>query len=312
MNDTKIHWPEGKTFAFTVFDDTDLSSPGNFEEVYAFLHNCGMRTTKSVWPLQSIERHPFRGSTCEDAVYLKSMLALLDKGFEISFHNTSSHGMPRDQIIQGLDLFKKHFGHYPRSMSNHADSLEAIYWGDARLSGWRKTLYNLLTLNKKKNAFFGHVEDSPFFWGDLCNERIGYVRNFVTNEINTLASCPWMPYHDPSLPYVSAWFAASEGPDRKSFNARISESNQDRLEQEGGLCIMYTHFACGFQENKKLDPRFQELIKRLSRKNGWFAPVSTILDHVKTQKGTHLLTPEQKSKLERDWHFHKVKLGKTT
>jgi len=29
-----VTWPDGKAFAFTVFDDTDLAVPGNFERVY--------------------------------------------------------------------------------------------------------------------------------------------------------------------------------------------------------------------------------------------------------------------------------------
>ena len=55
-----------------------------------------------------------------------------------------------------------------------------------------------------------------------------------------------MPYHDPDRPYVNAWFAASEGADVTAFNRCLSEEHQDRLEAEGGACIMYTHFASGF------------------------------------------------------------------
>ena len=44
----KIVWPQGKKFAFTIFDDTDLSKPGNYEVVYDFLRDLGFKTTKSV------------------------------------------------------------------------------------------------------------------------------------------------------------------------------------------------------------------------------------------------------------------------
>ena len=44
------------------------------------------------------------------------------------------------------------------------------------------------------------VEGSPLFWGDKCRDHIKYVRNFVFDDINTLAACPHMPYHDRARP----------------------------------------------------------------------------------------------------------------
>ncbi len=40
---------------------------------------------------------------------------------------------------------------------------------------------------------------------------MSYVRNFVFDEINTLAACPEMPYFDPAKPFVNAWFASLPG-----------------------------------------------------------------------------------------------------
>jgi len=61
-----------------------------------------------------------------------------------------------------------------------------------------------------------------------------------------------MPYHDPERPYVNYWFASSEGEDVEAFNKCIAEQAQDRLEQEGGACIMYTLFAKDFIKKVKL------------------------------------------------------------
>jgi hypothetical protein len=55
-----------------------------------------------------------------------------------------------------------------------------------------------------------------------------------------------MPFHDPDRPFVKYWFASSEGPSVQTFNETLSEANQEKLEAEGGACIMYTHFANGF------------------------------------------------------------------
>src|SRR5450631_4450654 len=96
-----IKWPEGKQFAFTVFDDTDLAVPGNYEKVYDLLGELGIRTTKSVWPICG-EGQPARGpdgSTCEDKEYLSYVLILQRAGFEIGFHNTSHTCVRRERIL---------------------------------------------------------------------------------------------------------------------------------------------------------------------------------------------------------------------
>ena len=47
-----VRWPDGKDFAFTIFDDTDYARMDNVPPVYEFLKDQGFRTTKSVWPLR--------------------------------------------------------------------------------------------------------------------------------------------------------------------------------------------------------------------------------------------------------------------
>ena len=58
-------------------------------------------------------------------------------------------------------------------------------------------LYNLLTRFRNRGKYRGHVEGDPYFWGDLCRQKIKYYRNFTFRDINTLKACPFMPYHDP-------------------------------------------------------------------------------------------------------------------
>jgi hypothetical protein len=308
----KIQWPQGKRFAFTVFDDTDLSSPGNFEAVYDCLSDLGFRTTKSVWPTSGSYRRPkdIQGSTCEDPDYLKYVLELQRRGFEIAFHNSFDLALPREEIRAALDQFKKLFGHDPRSMSNHASSEEGIYWGSARLSGLARLLYGLKQGLSRHHQ--GHLSGKPYFWGDLCRERVEYVRNFVYSDINTLNVCPQMPYHDPKRPYVSQWFASTEGPKIDTYLQALSDENQDRLEEQGGACIMYTHFAAGFQSDGKLNSEFRRLMTRLSQKNGWFVPVSELLDYIRKQRGEHVITSWEREMLQWKWLFHKFRVGGTS
>jgi hypothetical protein len=301
-----IRWPGGKDFAFTVFDDTDLETTENVGPVYSFLLDIGMRTTKSVWPIRGSHTPKVGGATCEDEEYLRWVLSLKDSGVEIAIHNVAYHTSAREETLRGLERFSNLFGHYPYSMANHTGCEESIYWGRSRLTGINRAIYDLLHRYRNRDTYRGHVEGSPLFWGDLCKEKIKYVRNFVFANINTLKMCPVMPYQDPIRPYVNYWFSASEGPAIDSFNLLLSEENQDQLVREGGACIMYTHLACGFLENGKLNKRFRHLMGRISRMNGWFVPVRTLLDHILTVRGHHEINDRERNSLERKWLMHKI------
>lgn len=294
-------WPDGKSFAFTVFDDPDGDTVVARQHVYPLLSDLGFRTTKAVWPLGPLRERNSNGETCADAEYLEDAQALQSRGFEIAYHGAAPHSCTRDEVIRSLELFRRYFGSYPASMANHYNA-DAIYWGQARLTGaLRRGIYNAMTRGENKNRFCGQVEGTPHFWGDVCRQRIRYCRNLVYREINTLRICPWMPYHDPERQYVDAWFSASEGAECPAFVHMLGEANQDRLEAEGGLSIMYTHFGKGFVENGNVNSRFSELMKRLSRKNGWFVPLTTILDYLRERNRQHVITPSQRNRLEWRW-----------
>ncbi len=74
---------------------------------------------------------------------------------------------------------------------------------------------------------------------------------------------------------------------------------------------MYTHFAKGFQTAGGIDSKFKLLMRRLSRKNGWFVPVSTLLDYLLKVKGRHVITDDERRRIERAWLIYKMKVGTT-
>jgi hypothetical protein len=304
----KIDWPEGKKFAFTIFDDPDSQRLEDGKKIYSLLTDWGFRTTKAVWPLGPVREPNSPGDTCADPAYLAECHDLVRRGFEMGYHNATLHSSTRAETIQGLDAFREYFGHDPVSMANHYNE-EAIYWGPARLSGTRRAIYNLATLGRTRHRHFGHVEGHACFWGDVCRERIRYCRNFVFSGINTLGDCPLMPYHDPERPLVNAWYAASEGSNVERFVNTISEPSQDRLEAEGGACIMYTHFGHGYVENGRVNSRFQELMGRLSQKNGWFVPVGTLLDYLRRKNGLREISRADRAPIERRWLWEKLFRG---
>lgn len=308
-------WPESRRFAFTVVDDTDFAVVDNVRPVYDLLVELGMRTTKTVWPLapDSATRRTTGGSTLADAGYRAWIRDLAASGFEIASHGTTDHPSTRDQIAAGLDCFRETLGHDPRLHANHTGQLECIYWGEARLDGLPRLAYVLANrLRGIEPRYYGHDAASPYFWGDLCRERVTYVRNFAFRDIDTLACDPMMPYHDSRRPFVPFWFSCSEGARCDSFCATISEDAQDRLVASGGACIMYTHFGVDFVRHGRVDPTFARLMRRLASLPGWFVPASTLLDHLRTQPGWRpALDPRALRRMQWRWLSAKLAHGRS-
>lgn len=306
-----MNWPDGKAFAFTVFDDTDNATVENVGEVYRLLDDLGFRTTKSVWPSKVKCAHIGCGDTCENPAYVDWLLRLQARGFEIGYHMNACSTSTREQTMQGLERFESLFGGPPQAMANHSGCRENIYWGSDRLGGVNRLVYDLVTAFLNHGRYRGHREGDQLFWGDLCRERIKYCRGFVFPDVNTLAACPIMPYHDPNRPYVNYWYASSEGATLESYVGLLSEANLDSLEAAGGACIVYTHFASGFSNNGRLDVRFQSVMQALARRNGWFVTVSELLDYLLAQDGHQDIASAERRRLEWKWLRHKMKVGTT-
>ncbi len=304
-------FPGNKDFAFSIFDDTDNSTVENIRPVYRLLRDLGFRTTKSVWPLAPAPGARFGGSTLQHREYLDYIQELKRDGYEIGLHNVRSGSAPREMVERGLEEFRMRIGEYPRSHANHSDNRENIYWGSSRLSRpSARLLYNLGTRYRLHGNFQGHVPDSGYFWGDLCKLRIRFVRNFVFDEINLDRVNPTLPYHDPRKPFVNFWFSSCEGGDVSKFCRTIRECNQDLLAAESGVCIMYTHFASGFAPGGSLDPAFASLMRRLSKLNGWFVPVSELLESLLSQKAGRAIPASELAAMENRWILYKMRVGR--
>jgi hypothetical protein len=308
---SKITWPHGKKFAFSVFDDADAHTNSDVQDVYRFLKDLGIRTTKSVWPNKGTGTPICGGFTCEDPGYLDWIHQLESEGFEIGYHLATYHSSTREESRLALDKYRKWFGHDPVTMANHALCKDTIYWGPARLSNpVYKSFYKLLNIHKDKN-FLGHEENSDYFWGDLCKERIKYVRNFTFRGTNTLKECPFMPYIDPAKEYVNMWYASTEGPKVGPFSRATVPDKIDQVEEEGGLCLMYTHFGYQFSVDGKINPEFRRNMEHLAAKDCWFAPVKDILDYLLKVRGEHVITSGERNALERKWLKERLILGST-
>lgn len=299
-------FPLDSKFAFTIFDDTDHATVEKVKPVYELLSELNMLTTKSVWvfPTANRESPYYHSQTLSDPDYLSFIRWLREKGFEIAFHNASMDSSAREVTIAAFERFKELLGIYPNIHVNHYRNKENLYWGPHRIDF--SPLRFVAGLRRKASDFVGHEPDSPFFWGDICRRNITYVRNFVFREINLLRVNSTMPYADPRRPYVNYWFSSAEGGSVDSFNKLISLKNQERLEREGGVCIVYTHFAKGFVEGGKVNPDTRELLCQLSRRKGWFVPVSPLLDYLRMHQSVHTLSVFERMGMELRWFLSKL------
>ncbi|HAG10967.1 MAG TPA: hypothetical protein DCK76_06205 [Desulfotomaculum sp.] len=301
----RLTWPDNKKFAFTIVDDTDMSTVFNTKPVYDLLLNLGIRTTKTVWIYPS--RDKFTGGCLSDNDYMTFILWLRDNDFEIAFHGAGSGDFKRQEIILSLEIFNQIIGYYPKLHVNHANNLDGIYWGQKRFSLPLKIIYKLLFLNGLK--FSGENIDSSYFWGDICKHHVKYIRNRIYTNINTLKYDPYMPYKEVEKElYSNYWFSSSDGYDVNTFCSLMKTEDIDRLSEEGGCCIAYTHFGSGFvDEYGKLSQKFKENIEYLSSKNAWFAPASEILDYMLENKGSdEYLSALNSFKMDAIWFVERV------
>jgi hypothetical protein len=304
-----VRFPDNRRFAFTILDDTDHSTVENVGPVYEVLARLGFRTTKTVWPLAPRREFRIGGSTLEDPAYRDFVLDLRGRGFEIAFHGALCHSATREETEEGLHRFREVIGYYPRVHANHHNNAENIYWGAARLStAGPRLLYRLATM-RRSQSFEGERRESPHFWGDLCHRHVRYVRNFVFRRLNLLHVNLTLPYHDPDRPYVPFWFSSSEAPDLGRFCEALQPERQDRLEAEGGVAILYTHFANGFVTGGKPDAGFCRLLERLASRPGWFVPVGDLLDHLRQQQGDRVIPRHERAAMERRWIWEKLRHG---
>lgn len=279
-------FPNGKKFAFTIIDDTDVGTVDNLKPVYDLLHQLGLRTTKTVWPVACPEGSAdFDSSqTLADEAYRAFAVDLQTKGFELTWHGATMEPSERPRTVAALERFRQIFGDYPRIHLNHALNRENVYWGVNRLDSslLRNAVRKLA--HWEPDYFVGEREGSAYWWGDLCARHVMYGRNLTTNQLNTARFNPSMPYHDPQRPLVPWWFSSSDAESVEEFNELLEPSHQDQLEREGGFCIIATHFGKDFARDGKVNPVTRARLEELASRPGWFPPAGELLDWLRQKR----------------------------
>lgn len=298
-------YPGGKRFAFSVFDDTDVATTNSLRPLYDCLYKLGIITTKSVWGIDYEGACNFEGSdTLENPVYAEYIKQLRQSGFEIGFHGATMESSERDKIEKAFENYRQTIGDSPTIFAAHARNRDNLYWGIDRFSSSiTRWLYAKLS-GDKPDYFQGHVSDSPYFWGDLAQQHLKYVRSFTFTNSNLLKLNFPVVYKRKDTPWVRNWFLSCDAENVEDFNVLIDSSAQEALEKQGGICIVSTHFGKGFVENDSVHPVAERLLNELSQRDAWFAPVSDLLDFYVEQFGCPELGKSQLARLEMKWFFN--------
>ena len=308
-NRPSVAFPGGKQFALSLFDDTDVATLEYIRPIYELLERLGFRTTKSVWPLQYHGDSDYQGSdTLADPEYASYVCALQERGFEIAIHGARMETSDRADIVAAFEKYKQILGRHPQAYAAHSCNRDNLYWGADRFRFrlWR-WLHAALD-GGREHAGEGHRADSPFYWGDLDEQHLRYVRSFTYDDLNLWNITTAVPYRTTSTPCVRAFFPSSFADNVEEFIELLSPARQMQLEHERGLAIVGTHFGKGFLREGRVHPGVVEVLTSLSRRPGWFPPVSTLLDHlVEGQGGVALLKGYPLFRLEALWFLHRFR-----
>ena len=300
-------------FGFSIVDDTDLARLETVKPVYDLLAELGVRTTKTVWPLRrdnpgnpSSEAH-----TLEDARYAEWIRSLSQEGFEIAFHGASGESNPRLKTIRALDRFAKVVGHLPSMYINHDGNRDNLYWGVARFDLLAVRAALLSAKGRSRRSFTGHSAGSEFFWGDLCREHIRYSRNMTfSGVINLRTVNPTMPYRDERRPFVKRWFSSCDASTPQCFVDLLSTRNLERLQDERGICILYTHFGDGFSNGGEVIEPVASALRHVASLPGRFVPATQLLDEICDPGGgteAPLLPSPERMRMEYTWLYQRLR-----
>lgn len=296
-------FPGGARFAFTIIDDTDVATVANVAPIYRLLEQLGMRTTKTVWPLDCPEGSPdyAESQTLADPDYEAFVRDLKARGFEITWHGATMESSPRERTVHGLSRFREVLGEYPRIHVNHSYNRENIYWGSARVDERPLKAFVERFGDQAPGHYLGDQPGSLYWWGDLCEQHFQYARNLTFSEINVEAVNPTMPYRDPARPLVPWWFSSADADNVLEFNELLRHDNQQRLEDEGGVCILATHLGKGFVDDGRVNEATVARLTELAQRDGWFPTAGVLLDWLRENGSTGNLPRAEWRRMQWRW-----------
>ncbi len=293
-------YPGGKEFAFTILDDTDDTTVKTGKPVYDYLYEKGVITTKTVWALDPPDCGGgiyAAGSTLQDLQYRDWVRELSERGYEIAFHNATMVSSKRKDTEEAISLVENLFGRM-RLHCNHGQNAENLFWGYKRYET-RFIRQLIKILGKQSSEYYGDVVNSDFYWLDLASEKFDYIRSFTFRSLLYAESYLGRPYKTPSQNWGGCFFTTADAPTVYQFNRVVNEKALDKLARNNGYAIVSTHLGKGFYADGRLNKEFKRIVDHISDMNGWFVPVSELLDYLRDKGGgCNKLSELQVKKLE--------------
>lgn len=293
-----LRWPAPYRWAYAMTDDTDESTLESTRVVYEYCLERGIKPTRLLWTHEPSEKcgvvnpeDPIPGASLEDPAYRDYCRDLHARGVTFGLHGASAGNSTRERTLAGFERFEQVFGQPADLFIAHMRNAENIYWGAQRYTSplLRAAARSLII----PATYHGEDESSPYYWADICRERVSYIRLYRTRTLNVLAKNPSMPFHDPRFPAVRHWYSAS-GQNLELLD-RLTQARLDRVAREDGLILHYTHASWFVDDPAAESPKLLEPARRGfdhigARSDVWCAGVSDVLDrllHINNLAVTH-------------------------
>ena len=278
----KVIWlPLSYRAGISIADDPDNGTFKAFRKIYDLLLDLNFPTTRAMWVYPNEQKTgipnlnvSFFAPLLTEKKCLEYCKKLNEHGFEICLHGASCGNNSREKTIEALKYLENNISGCT-SYICHSKNAENLYW-DTKVAH-SKILKYLLGFYTS-NHCFGEISCSPYFWGDICRERIKYIRLFRTRNLNTLSFNPSMPYHIFDKPYVNYWYSATKG----YIPNLLRPENLEMLCEENGLGILYQYMHKYVNNSNEINPAVKESLIRVADHSGiLIKPVSWMLDRLK-------------------------------
>ena len=155
-----------------------------------------MRTTKTVWPFRARKGALDFGELADArGPGLSDSSSTCSGGVSRSRHTARRWSRARENARCGLEAMRDVFGEYPTS-TRTTRTIARTSTG-ARHASTTDRRARFIDAIPGHVPFDGHVEGSPYWWGDVARGRIRYVRNLTFDALDVTRINPTMPYVDP-------------------------------------------------------------------------------------------------------------------
>ena len=301
--------PDGKRFAFTVFDDTDSATLENVRGVYALLAELGFRTTKSCWVVDGDRSKasfpatpaivPSTGSGCWNFRHRASRSAGTGRPGTacpasrplppwksssvvrlLSQDGRQPHGVAGGHVLGRIASFGRPFRPVPAA-DLRAESGKVPRPRPGRRPFLGRPMQGAdHVLPQFRLPGHQHVEGLPLHAVSRCGPPAGELLVCVVQRPR---------YSRPST-------AACRRRTRIGWRRREGSASCTRTSPSDS-------------RRRPARPALRGAHAPPGQKNGWFVPVHVVLDHLREAGGRHQITLAERSRLERKWLFEKVRIG---